>query len=291
MQTFEAKFGAHQFMWKSHWTNEDLAILDSVKSLGLSLFEISLGDDVHFDPGRAGAHARSLEIELTVGPGNHWPADCNISSDDSTQRAKGLAWHRKNIERAGELGAAAYCGALYGYPGLILRRPPCQEELLHAAENLQVLAGFAAEHGVRLVLEPMSRFRSHLVNTSVQVMELVRLIGHPNVLVNLDTYHMVTEERDYQVAIEKTLPVLWGIHACENDRGVPGSGLVPWERVFQTLTQRQDCVRIMFETYNTGPDGFGYSRGIFQNLCPDPDEFIRQGLAFLKTYLPGARQH
>ena len=40
-------------------------------------------------------------------------------------------------------------------------------------------------------------------------------------------------------------------------------------------------VRLMLETYRTGPEGFGYERGIFQDLCPDPDAFVRQGLAFL----------
>ena len=43
------KFGAHQFLWKSHWTDSDLSILDQARALGCTLFEISLGDDVQFD--------------------------------------------------------------------------------------------------------------------------------------------------------------------------------------------------------------------------------------------------
>jgi hypothetical protein len=41
----------------------------------------------------------------------------------------------------------------------------------------------------------------------------------------------------------------------------------------------------MLETYNTGSDGFGYSRGIFQNLCPDPVAFVRQGMSFLNEWV------
>ncbi len=283
----DIKFGAHQFMWKSHWTDDDAPILDTVTSLGLSLFEISLGDDVVFDAARTGSHARSLGIELTAGPGNVWPSGCNISSEDPVQRRAGLGWHRKNIERAGALGAAAYCGAIYGYPGYAPRRLPTAEELRYAADNLHALAAYAGEFGVRLVLEPMSRFRNHLINTSAQIMELVRMVDHPNVFVNLDTYHMVTEERDYRCAVGIALPALWGIHVCENDRGVPGSGLVPWKGVFEGLEESTGCVRLMFETYNTGPEGFGSSRGIYGNLCPDPVQFIRQGLAFLKPFISG----
>jgi len=286
-QQMNIKFGAHQFLWKSHWTDNDLPILDSVKSLGLSLFEISLGDDVVFDTELTRTHALSLDIELTVGPGNKWPHECNISSEDTAERKAGMEWHRKNIECASAIGAAAYCGALYSYPGYAPRRQPRAGELLHAADNLRILAEYAEGLNVRIVLEPMSRFRNHLINTSAQVMELVHMIAHRNVFVNLDTYHMVTEERDYKSAVNSTLPVLWGIHVCESDRGVPGSGLVPWDRVFQGLDNTPECVRLLFETYNTGPEGFGYSRGIYQNLCPDPVQYIKQGLSFLRPYIAG----
>jgi len=286
MDTIPAKFqfGAHQFLWKSHWTDDDLGILDQARALGLSSFEISLGDDVHFDLSRVRSRAAQLGLELTVGPGNHWPPNCNISADEAEHRRLGLAWHRRRIEQAADLGAAAYCGALYGYPGHVCRRPPPADELPRAAENLAWLADDAGKYGLRLVIEPMSRFRVHLVNTAAQAVGLVRLAGHDNLRINLDTYHMITEERDYGAAIRCAAPLLWGLHACENDRGVPGAGLVPWPVVFQTLHPLPGPVRLMLETYNTAGN-FGYQRGIFQNLCPDPVQFVRQGLAFLQRQI------
>lgn len=285
-KTDRFKLGAHQFLWKSHWTDQDLGILDTVRQLGCTLFEVSLGDDVQFDRGRMRRHAESLGIELTVGPGNAWPEDCNISADDHMNRQLGLAWHKKRIEQAGELGAAAYCGAIYSRPGHLCRRQPPVDELPRTAENLRILAEFAAGFGVRLVIEPMSRFRLHLINTAAQAMHLVQLTGHPNIRVNLDTYHMITEERDYGGAIETALSVLWGVHTCENDRGVPGGGLVPWNVVFEALSKATGCVRLMLETYNTS-GVLGYSRGIFQNVCPEPVQFVRKGVAFLQTCLTG----
>ncbi len=279
--TAKFKFGAHQFLWKSHWTDRDLNILDQAHALGLTLLEISLGDDVHFNRASVRRHARSLGIELTVGPGNLWPEECNISADDPRHRQLGLAWHKKTIEQAAEVGAAAYCGAIYSRPGHVYRRPPPADEVPRTAENLNVLADHAAQQGLRLVIEPMSRFRIHLINTAAQALELIRLANHPNLLVNLDTYHMITEERDYGAAIRRALPLLWGVHTCENDRGVPGGGLVPWTAVFEALGNATGCVRLMLETYNTGPGGFGYSRGIFQNVCPDAEQFVKASLDFL----------
>jgi D-psicose/D-tagatose/L-ribulose 3-epimerase len=276
-------FGAHQFLWKLRWTDDDLGILDRARTLGLSLFEVSLGDDVRFDCRRLRRHAEDLGIELSIGPGNVWPKDCNISHDDPGHRARGTAWHKQILERAAECGAAAYCGAIYSHPGKICRRPLQQDELYRAAENLHLLAEYAAALGVRLVIEPMSRFRNHLVNTARQAVKLAELAGHANLLINLDTFHMITEERDYGAAIRSASSRLWGIHACENDRGVPGGGLVPWSEVFNALHEVSGSVRLMLETYRTGPEGFGFERGIFQNLCPDPEEFVMQGIRFLKT--------
>jgi D-psicose/D-tagatose/L-ribulose 3-epimerase len=284
------KLGAHQFLWKSHWTDADLGILDVVHRLGCNLFEVSIGDDVRFERGRLRRHAEALGIELTVGPGNLWPQDCNISADESHHRQLGLEWHKRAIEQAAELGAAAYCGALYGHPGHVCRRRPPAEELRRAADNLHILAEFGGRFRIRLVIEPMSRFRVHLINTAVQAVNLVQLAEHPNLSVNLDTYHMITEERDYAAAIRCALPVLWGVHTCENDRGVPGGGLVPWKAVFEALEAATGCVRLMFETYKTGPTGFGYSRGIFQNVCPDPEDFVRQGIKFLLGFIGKTRK-
>ena len=286
----EFKFGAHQFLWKSHWTDGDLGILDTARGLGCTLFEVSVGDDVRFDRARLRRHAEALGVELTVGPGNVWPKNCNISDDELSNRQLGLAWHKKSIAWAADIGAVAYCGATYSHPGHLCHRRPPQDELARTAENLHELAEHADGLGVRLVIEPMSRFRLHLINTAEQAVNLVRMSDHRNLRVNLDTYHMITEERDYAAAIRHTAPVLWGGHACENDRGVPGGGLVPWAAVFGALADVEGCVRLMLETYNTGPSGLGYSRGIFRNLCPEPEQFIRAGFGFLRECIAQARK-
>jgi len=58
---------------------------------------------------------------------------------------------------------------------------------------------------------------------------------------------------------------------------------VPWPEIFAALkTTPADYVA--FEGYNTGPStgDFGLSRGMFQNVCPDGDAFVRQGLDFIR---------
>ena len=276
------KYGAHQFLWVEHWTDECLPILDEARALGLECFEISLGDDVSFNSGPVRDRAKELCLELSIGPGNLWPMECDISSESIDNQRLGMEWHRGIINRAADLGAVAYNGATYGHPGHILRQPRQTTELDRVAENLYQLAAFAQSLNVKLVIEPMSRFRTHLIQSAKEAVELVTMVGHPNLYINLDTYHMVTEERDYAKAIKACGTALWGIHACESDRGVPGGGLVPWNDVFKSLADTSPNARILMETYNTGKSGFGYKRGIFKDVCPDAQEFVNNGLAFLK---------
>ena len=132
-----------------------------------------------------------------------------------------------------------------------------------------------------LALEPMSHFRTHIANTPEQIMRLVALADHPNLGVLLDTYHMIPEVRDFGAAIRTVGDRLWGLHACENDRGVPGGGLVPWDHVFAALRDIAFDGFVLLEAYNSSLSDFAFRRGMFHDVCPDGEAFARQGLAFM----------
>ena len=283
MSTTFYTYGAHIFLWVERWSDAHLDLIDRAAALGLGCLEIAVGDDVECLPAKARERAQACGIELIVSPGGEWPMACDISRDNPDERALGLAWHTREIERAAEFGAIAYTGALYGHPGNVERRVPPADELPRTAEHLHTLATRAADLGVALALEPMSHFRTHLVNTPAQAMRLIELADHPNLYVLFDTYHMVTETRDYAAAIAALAPRLWGVHACENDRGVPGGGLVPWEDLFQALHRTHFNGHILLETYNSALGGFAEQRGMFHGVCPDGDAFVRTGIAHLEA--------
>ena len=277
------KYGAHSYLFTRSWSDADIRFLDLARELGLDMFELSVGDDVVFDPRLTGRRAASLGLDLVIGPGGRWPLDADLSSDDAADRARGLAWHKRQVDLAAELGAWAYAGCLYGHPGVVKRRRPPADELPRAAAGLHALAQYAAERRVSVVLEPMSRFRTHLINTPSQLVRLIGLAGHANIKATFDTYHAVTEVRDYAEGLRVLGPRLALVHACENDRGVPGGGLVPWEAVFRTLAEIGFDGTVGLETYNTGLSDFAFERGIFQDLCPDGRAFVEKGVAFLRA--------
>jgi D-psicose/D-tagatose/L-ribulose 3-epimerase len=276
------KYGVHSYLFTERWSDDQLHVLDLVKELGLSMFEISVGDDVPFDRRRTGKHAASLGLDLFIGPGGAWPLECDLSADEPENRARGLDWHKRQVDTAAELGAVAYAGALYAHPGVVKRRRPPADEFPRTAEGLHALAGYAASREVVIALEPMSHFRTHMVNTPGQVMRLIDLADHENLRVLFDTYHIVTEIRSYESALRTVAPRLYALHACENDRGSPGGGLVPWEEIFSVLREIGFAGYIGLESYNSSIDDFAVQRGMFHNVCPDGRAFTERGIAFLK---------
>lgn len=279
------KFGAHSYIFSESWSDADLSVLDEVRRLGLDLLDIAVGDDVVFTPAQVRRQAESLGLELAISPGGLWPLACDLSAEDEADRAAGLAWHRKQVELASEMGAIAYSGSLYGHTGVVRPHAPTSDEYALIAEGLRRLAEYGQAHGVKILIEPMSHFRTNLVNKPEQAVRLVELADHPNLGILLDTYHMVVEVRDYGQGIRAAGRHLWGLHACENDRGAPGGGIVPWDAVFQALRDLQFDGYLVMEAYNSSIPGFAWRRGMFHNVCPDAQAFVRQGLDFLRASL------
>lgn len=277
------KYGAHIYIWTDSWSNEKLDLFDRAKSLGLDCLEIAVGDNVDFDAEAARLMAEETGMDIVLSPGGEWPMHLDISDECKENRKDAVDWHKHWITKAGECNARAYTGAIYGHPGVIRYRKPTEEELKRTAEGLFELAEHSKQNDVILVIEPMSHFRTHLVNTPDQALEMIKRTGHQQLKILFDTYHAVTEIRDFGQAIRDVREHLWGVHVCENDRGVPGGGIVPWDKIFSELNTIESELYFIMESYNSSVDDFAISRGMFHNVCPDGDEFIRKGLEFITT--------
>ncbi len=275
------KYAGHIYLWTEAWSDREVGLFQRARSLGLDLLEISIGDDVQFDPGLTRRAAEDAGMGIVLGPGGQWPEGADLSDDDPANRRLAFDWHRRQIDLAASLDARAYSGALYGRPGKVLRRRPPPDEYARTAEGLHGLAAHAQQAGVGLGIEPMSRFRTHMVNTPSQALRLVELAAHPHLKIAIDTYHLATEVRDLPAEIRQVGPRLMALHACENDRGVPGGGLMPWPEIFAAVRETP-AEFVEFESYNTALGDFGFQRGMFRDQCPDGDRFVREGLKFVR---------
>jgi D-psicose/D-tagatose/L-ribulose 3-epimerase len=158
------------------------------------------------------------------------------------------------------MGATLYSGALYGHPGVVKRRLPPADEYPRTAEGLHQLAAHAQRRGVTIALEPMSRFRTHLVNTPEQVMRLVALADHPNLSVLLDTYHGQRGAR-LRAGDPHGAPAAGPARLRERP-GLPGGGLCPGRRLCDF--ERLPLPVLLLKP--TIPLAIAYWRGLFQTM-------------------------
>ena len=129
----------------------------------------------------------------------------------------------------------------------------------------------------------MNRYETYLVNTCEQAFKLKDMIGEDNVKIHLDTYHMNIEEKSFYDATKMAGPDLIHYHLCENDRGVPGTGLVDWDDIFKALGEmdyRGNAALESFvditETMNTW---------VWRQLAPSGDALLRDGSGFIRKMM------
>ncbi len=135
------------------------------------------------------------------------------------------------------------------------------------------LAGARARPaGIRIAVEALNRYESDLANTAEDTLTLVQEVGHPNVGVLLDTYHMNIEERDPAGALRATAAAgrLYHVHIADSNRLPPGCGHIDFARIVLAL------------------HAAGYHEYLSAELLPqpDPDSAARLTVEHMRPLIP-----
>ena len=241
--------------------------------------------------GRTGTNSLKTALEQqgmqavmcgAFGPGR------NISSFDAGDRANAQAYLKWMIDAAAELDAGPVIGPMYSAVGKARLEDPAEreQEWQLAVTGLQDACKYAAERGVNLAFEPLNRFETDLVNVVDQGLRLIADVGASNLGLHMDTFHMHLEEKDSPAAIRKAGDRVFHVHACENDRGVPGTGQVDWEGIFLALHEINYQGAMSIESFTPEVKSIARAVCIWRDIAPDQDSIARDGLRYLKS-LPG----
>ena len=104
-------------------------------------------------------------------------------------------------------------------------------------DGLRAAGEFAGERGVKIALEPITRFETYLLNRAEQALAMVEDVDLSNVGVCLDTYHMHQEEQDPLQAIRTVGDRLFDFHVADSNRRPPGQGAVDWPPILRALDE------------------------------------------------------
>lgn len=276
------RIGIHCRLWTTSWTNANLDLIDHAKVLGFSIFEISLVNLAGVDPVaiRRRAEAAGMELYGTMG----LPKDKGLATTDRAIREETVAFLKAAVEAAWAMGARHFGGMLYAVPGRFTGRGPTSDEIRWLVEGLSEVVLFAKSCDVTILVEPVNRYETYLLNTAAQAQVVVDCIGQPNVGLLLDTYHMNIEEQGIAATIRRHAKSLRHLHLNESDRGTLGRGNVDWVSVFAALKEIGYAGVGSIESFGASSPELGITTAIWRELFPSPDELARQGLAFLMKH-------
>jgi D-psicose/D-tagatose/L-ribulose 3-epimerase len=206
--------------------------------------------------------------------------DTDITSDDADIRAKGVDYLKACAKATGNIGATNFSGVVYSQFVKPSIQRPTEQAWQYSADCLREAARYAKDFGVNIGIEPVNRYETYLVNTCDQAMRLKEMIGEDNIKIHLDTYHMNIEEKSYYEATIKAGKDLIHYHLCENDRGIPGTGLVNWDEIFKALAEIDYKGNAALESFVDCTENM--NTWVWRQLAPDGDTLLREGVAFIR---------
>ncbi|MFT7187705.1 MAG: D-psicose/D-tagatose/L-ribulose 3-epimerase, partial [Sediminicola sp.] len=150
-----------------------------------------------------------------------------------------------------------------------------------AVTNLQKVCAMADANGLSIALEPLNRFESDMVNTAEDVMRMVNDINHKAAGVLLDGFHMTIEEQNIREAFNTVGDKLIHVQVSENHRGIPGTGLTPWQDFKLGLLDIDYKGAVVIESFTPEIKELAAAVCIWKTMAKSQDEFAQKGLEFL----------
>lgn len=214
--------------------------------------------------------------------------DCNPVSDDPRVRDAAADYLRRAIDCAVALGSTVLCGPLQVAPGVFTGAGATSEEWKRSVDHLRSASAYAKDAGVVLAVEVVNRFESYHLNTLEQGSRFVDEVGHPNCRIHLDTFHAHIEEKNTADAIRAAGDRIAHVHVNENDRGVPGTGAVAWNEIFQALHEIGYGGWLTVQACNNSGSRVAAGTKSWRPLLESEERLVVDAHAFLEPRARGA---
>lgn len=274
------KYGIHAGLWQAQWTDEIIPILRTVADLGFDGVEVSLLGMTDEKANALGVAVKDHGLEVTCSTG--LAPEHDVTSEDAGVRAAGIAYLTWAIEATAKIGSRGLAGVVFAPWGKFdpLNKPG---RAARSAESLGSLDAVLKTNDVTLGIEALNRFETDLVNTAEEAVGIAQASGSERVGALLDTFHLNMEEKDIRNSIAASAEKLVHFHVSDNDRGVPGSGHIPWDDVKAGLVDAGYDGWIVVEMFVIAGNPASADLNIWRNIEPDATDAARRALSFMQA--------
>jgi sugar phosphate isomerase/epimerase len=233
------------------------------------------------DPKQVGLHmimrtlAQHNLAVPAIGTGQAYGEDkLSFTDVDRDVRQTAVSRIKSHIKLAAELNAVVILGLIRG------RTPPHTDRaqaIKWLVAALRACAEAAYKQGVKLVIEPINRYETDLVNTIAEGMDLLEQVGADEQTLGLlpDTFHMNIEEPSITASLRRAASHIFHFHVADSNRWYPGAGHLDFGKILAYLR-----------------DEIGYDGWVSAETLPHPDmeTAAEQGLRHLQACLMSTKE-
>lgn len=193
-----------------------------VAALGFKGIEVAIRDPRMADPDELRHLAEKNELKIcALGTGQAFGTEGLCFTDpDPSVRGRAVQRIKEHIALAKELGALVIIGLIRG-KGLAGEPAELHRGML---DGMRACADEASRLDVDLVIEPINRYETALLNTIPEALAFLDELGSPRVGLLLDTFHMNIEEPSIGASIRQAGRRIGHVHVADSNRWAPGCG-------------------------------------------------------------------
>jgi D-psicose/D-tagatose/L-ribulose 3-epimerase len=274
------KFGINTLLWTAGFDREHIPLLEPIKRHGFDAVEIARFSWDGFPFAEVRRELDRLQLEVTAC--SALTGSLSLVSEDSSVRAQAREFLQQGIAAAAQLGSKVLIGPFCAPVGYLPGRRRNQQEWRWAVEGLRSLGDTLDKHSITLAVEPLNRFETYFLNTTADAIALIDEVAHPRTGILFDTFHANIEDKSLPDAVRAAGHRITHVHACENDRGIPGSGHIDFPGVFQALHQTGYSDYAVIESFGFAIKEIAAAACIWRDLAATPEAIAWQGIDYLR---------
>lgn len=276
-------FGVDTFIWSEDFSEKDLWVVRKASELGFRSIDFAIA---HPDTFPVSEVAEELsKTGLTPVTTTTLGMDTNPISPNPEVRATAVAYMKRMVDISKELGAKVTGGVNYAGWCYLTGRMKTRQEWDWSVSCMREVAQYALDTypELRICVEPCNRFETHFLNTATEAVEYCKAVGTSNMGVHLDCFHMSHEESNWVDPV-LTCGKRWlgYVHVNENQRGIPGTGMVNFHAFFSVLEDIDYEGHCVIESFDPNFEELSRNCAIWRRFAPTGEELAVRGLANLE---------
>lgn len=267
------RLGINTMVWSGGYEERQLSRFKRIREWGYDVVELPVFDFAAVNPEPIRHALADSGLALTVS--SALPAGFSLVSADAATRARTRCWLQSAVEKVAAIGGSILAGPLYLPVGELPGRRRTADEWSRAIDEYRELGAAIQGSGIRVALEPLNRFETYFLNTAGDACRLCDEVAVESIGVLFDTFHANIEEDNPIAALRSLGRHLIHVHLSENQRGIPGSGHVPFQGMAQALFEAGYSGYAVVESFASTIPELASATAMWRDFAESPNEFAR----------------